>query len=51
MSRRHLSYAVLFVASVVVSACASATAPKHDYYTCPSGVVIFVSSGETPNCE
>ena len=45
MSRRNLTYAVLFVASIVVSACSSATAPKNDTYTCWDGSIILVGSG------
>lgn len=39
MSRRHLAYAVLVVASVVVSACFQPTAPVQEDTTC-RGVIV-----------
>lgn len=40
MSRRHLVYAALVVASVVVSACAQPVAPVAEDTTCRSGVIL-----------
>ena len=41
MSRRHIAYAVLVVASFVVSACSQPTAPvAEDTTTCRSGVIM-----------
>lgn len=37
MSRRHLSYLALVVASVVVAACSNATAPRGDVITDTTG--------------
>lgn len=37
MSRRHLTYAVLVVASFVISACAQPTAPSGTDTTCRIG--------------
>lgn len=46
MSRRNLSYFVLVVASVVVSACSQPTAPRsEDTSTCRGGFII--GSGNT----
>ena len=47
MSRRHLAYAVLLVASVVVGACSQPMAPVSEDTTCRGGVI--VSSGRS--CE
>jgi len=40
MSRRHIAYAVLVVASVVVSACSQPTAPVRDDTMCRGGVLV-----------
>lgn len=40
MSRRNLAYAVLVVASFVVSACSQPTAPRSEDTTCRKGFVI-----------
>jgi len=45
MSRRHLAYAVLVVASFVVSACADVTSPVSEDIRCPDGSVIIMGSG------
>lgn len=37
MSRRHIAYAVLFVASFVISACSAPTAPAREDTTCRGG--------------
>lgn len=47
MSRRHLSYAVLVVASFVLAACTQPTAPRPEDTTCRSGV----SNGSGFKCE
>ena len=48
MSRRHVAYAVLVVASFVVSACSQPTAPvRNDTIVCDNGIVILVGSGLT----
>ena len=49
MSRRHLTYAVLVVASFVVSACSQPTAPVRDdtIGTCRGGFVV----GSGAKCE
>lgn len=41
MSRRHIAYAVLVVASLVVSACSAPTAPVAEDTTCKKGGVII----------
>jgi hypothetical protein len=46
MSRRHIAYAVLVVASFVVSACAAPTAPVSEDTTCRGWVV-----GSNISCE
>jgi hypothetical protein len=38
MSRRNIAYAVLLVASVVITACSQPTAPRRDDTTCRAGV-------------
>jgi hypothetical protein len=40
MSRRHLVYAALVVASVVVSACSQPVAPVQADTTCRGGVIL-----------
>jgi hypothetical protein len=41
MSRRHIAYAVLVVASIVVSACSQPTAPiANDTANCRGGFII-----------
>lgn len=48
MSRRHLTYAVLLVTSIVVAACSQPTAPRgEDSLVCSDGRVIYVSTGRT----
>jgi hypothetical protein len=48
MSRRHLAYAVLVVASFVVSACAQPIAPvREDTITC-NGVIVI---GNGVSCD
>jgi hypothetical protein len=47
MSRRNLAYLVLVVTSVVVSACASPTAPVREDTTCRGGINI----GSGRSCE
>ena len=37
MSRRNIAYAVLLVASVVVTACTQPTAPRREDTTCRGG--------------
>lgn len=41
MSRRHIAYAVLVVASFVVSACSAPTAPVAEDTTCQRGGVVM----------
>lgn len=50
MSRRHLSYAVLVIASFVVAACSQPLAPRGDDTTgtCKSGVVMGSGNKCTP---
>ena len=45
MSRRHIAYAVLVVASLVVSACSQPLAPSAETRTCQDGTVIIVGNG------
>ena len=47
MSRRHIAYAVLVVASFVVSACAQPTAPVGTDTSCRSGW----TSGSGNKCQ
>ena len=49
MSRRALTYAVLLVTSVVVSACAAApTGPsREDTVTCPGRGVVILTAGKS----
>lgn len=47
MSRRHLAYAVLVVASFVVSACSQSLAPVATDTSCRGGVV----AGQGAKCE
>jgi hypothetical protein len=47
MSRRHLTYAVLVVTSLVVAACSQPTAPRRDDTTCRGGV----SAGSGFKCD
>ena len=45
MTRRNLTYAVLFAASLVVAACSNPTAPKGETCTLGDGTIIIVQSG------
>ena len=47
MSRRHIAYAVLVVASFVISACSAPTAPVSSDTTCKTGFPI----GSGFSCE
>jgi len=47
MSRRHLAYAVLVVASFIVAGCAEPTGPRSETITCSDGSVVVVGSGVT----
>jgi hypothetical protein len=40
MSRRRVAYAVLVVASFVMSACVQPTAPRSEDTTCRGGIVV-----------
>lgn len=47
MSRRHLTYAVLVVTSIVLAACSQPTAPVGDDTMCRGGVLL----GSGNKCE
>jgi hypothetical protein len=40
MSRRHLTYAVLVVSSLVLGACAQPTGPVNTDTTCRGGIIV-----------
>lgn len=45
MSRRHLTYAALVVASFVLAACSQPLSPSNETRTCQDGTVIQIGTG------